>query len=85
MAAKPYNGHPSWNAWNVALWLGNDYGLYSLAMDAIRQAGANGRKATPTRATNIFFAYSGLQDTKTPDGARYSFASTRHALAGLME
>ena len=31
MAKKPYNGHESYNAWNVALWVGNDEYLYKLA------------------------------------------------------
>jgi hypothetical protein len=34
--AKPYNGHRSWNAWNVSLWLNNDEGLYNLMVEAIR-------------------------------------------------
>jgi len=29
---KEYNGHPSRAHWNVALWFGNDYGLYRLAL-----------------------------------------------------
>jgi hypothetical protein len=33
MAAKEYNGHRSWNAWNVSLWIGNDEGLYRFALD----------------------------------------------------
>lgn len=28
-----YNGHRSWNAWNVSLWLNNDEGLYREARE----------------------------------------------------
>lgn len=27
-----YNGHPSWNHWNAALWVLNDEGLYTMAL-----------------------------------------------------
>lgn len=28
-----YNGHPSYNHWNVALWFSNDEGLYNLVVE----------------------------------------------------
>lgn len=34
-----YNGYPSWNAWNVSLWINNDEGLYNLCRDAVRRHG----------------------------------------------
>ena len=33
LMAKEYNGHRSWNAWNVALWLSNEYNLYQEIVD----------------------------------------------------
>ena len=73
--AKPYNGHRSWNAWNVALWIGNDEGLYRLALDCKRGA----RNATV--AAHRFLAVMGGQ--KTPDGGVYNLKCVREALVGL--
>lgn len=36
MKRKPYNGWFNRATWNVALWIGNDEGLYRMAMDAIK-------------------------------------------------
>lgn len=73
---KPYNGHPSWNAWNVSLWIGNDEGLYRLALDCRREYPKN-----LSAAARLFVQQVGV--TKTPDGAPYSQTSVRLAIAGL--
>lgn len=70
-----YNGHPNWAQWNVSLWIGNDEGLYRLALDCIR------RSKTKDAAARLFIDEVGTD--KTPDGARYSFTAVRHALVGL--
>lgn len=74
---KPYNGHESWNAWNVSLWIGNNEGLYRLACDC------NARHGNVQRAARAFRADIGAE--RTPDGARYSQRSVALALAGLKE
>lgn len=48
---KPYNGHESWNAWNVALWIGNDEPLYRLAMHCLTEP-AKGRRPSLTCAVS---------------------------------
>lgn len=60
-----YNGHRSWNAWNVSLWINNDEGLYRLAQDCLRRRGGNRQKAA-----RLFLSECGAE--KTPDGAKYN-------------
>jgi hypothetical protein len=71
---KPYNGHRSWNAWNVSLWIANDEPLYRAALDYRR------RFKTLGAAARAF-----LRDlpATTPDGAKYNLTCVREALAGL--
>lgn len=72
---KPYNGHRSWNAWNVALWIGNDEGLYNLALECIRTTRTRNLAARKLTQT--------LDGEKTPDGAVYNYTCIREALKGL--
>jgi len=74
--SREYNGHHCWNCWNVALWIGNDEGLYSFARECIQQHTSDNRAATR------FLACVG---GRTPDGARYTRTAVRAALAGLRE
>ena len=76
---KEYNGHRSWNAWNVALWIGNDEGLYSLAVRC------NGSHKSHDAAATMFLRESGLEGDKTPDGATFNRLSVKLALAGLRD
>jgi chromosome condensin MukBEF complex kleisin-like MukF subunit len=60
--SKGYNGHRSWNAWNVALWIGNDEGIYRFAQDCIIRS-----KNRLGIATRLFLLdFKGM---RTPDGA----------------
>ena len=89
---KGYNGHPSYNYWNVALWVANDEGLYRLALDCIRQTSTRRAAATLMLATltesradagpNIRADHYRIIPT-TPDGAPYTVASLVHAMRGL--
>lgn len=80
-----YQGHSSWNAWNVALWIGNDEGLYTAALRCIRTPRTDGKPVTANLAALRFARDVLPNDARTPDGARYSHRSVREALAGLME
>lgn len=79
--AREYNGHHCWNCWNVALWIGNDEGLYRGALYCLREPKADGRAPSLNVATTRF-----LRDVvsgRTPDGARYTREAVKAALAGL--
>lgn len=73
MPCKPYNGHRSWNAWNVSLWLNNDEGLYRQTSALVRAHGIG--KAARIMARN-------LSGQRTPDGARFNPTAIRAALTG---
>lgn len=70
-----YNGHKNWNHWNVALWVGNDEGLYRLAVECVST------KKTLKEATELFL--SARPAGNTPDGARYTYASVYAALSAI--
>ena len=69
---KTYNGHRSWNAWNVSLWINNDEFIYNFAMKLLDQYDLS-------LATKIFIGYF----HKTPDGAKYNRLSVFNALKDL--
>ncbi len=75
MTAKPYNGHRSWNAWNVSLWINNDEGLYR---EAVRLAQKHGiEKGARHMAAN-------LAGERTPDGGRYNLTTIREAMREML-
>lgn len=71
-----YNGHRSWNAWNVSLWINNDESLYRRAQELVRRHGyAIGAK----RLTQE------LEGEITPDGAVYNLTCIREAIRGIVD
>lgn len=72
--AKPYNGHRSWAAWNVSLWINNDEGLYNWARQLVNRHGKN------VAARKMMEELAGQ---KTPDGAKYTATSIREAMVGM--
>lgn len=73
---KKYNGHRSKNAWNVSLWLNNDYNLYKEIETSLEK---NGLQKT---IKMIVFKLEGL---KTPDGYIYNKKSIKEAIEGMVE
>ena len=78
-----YNGHRSWNAWNVALWMSNDEPLYRFAMECLDNPKVNRNKKGISWATRRFMQAIGGE--RTPDGAIYNTLSVKEALIGLMD
>ena len=77
-----YQGHKSRAYWNVALWIGNDEGLYRLALDCIRQ-GANRRQAAELMLDTLKECGGTCQHPETPDGYAYSVDKIQRAMSGL--
>ena len=74
--AKEFNGYPSWNQWNVSLWINNDEGLYNMCRDAVIQYGYD--KA-------VGHIYSVIGGEKTPDGGVYNPTALRRAIRGITD
>lgn len=67
----PYNGHPSWQLWNVNMWLASDYEIYMRVTSLIESYGVDGTVAC---------LWEELKGQSTPDGAPYSKGAIRYAL-----
>ena len=65
MTDNTYNGWSNRATWNVALWMGNDEGLYRTACDIARNGGTYGDFANEMNACGM---------SETPDG--YSWTAT---------
>ena len=76
MSDHTYNGWANRQTWNVALWIGNDEGLYRAACDFMGRY--HGR--APYRN---FIISMGLEDSRTPDGI--GWYTDRLAYAALNE
>jgi hypothetical protein len=67
-----YNGHRSWNAWNVSCWINNDESLYLTAISLVKRYG---RRRAARR-----FPYIG---SRTPDGALYNVTCVYEVMKGM--
>ena len=72
---KSYNGYPSYNAWNVSLWLNNDEHFYALAKNLL------GSSRTKEIAALSFLIY--VNDSHTPDGVRWTLTNVRRAMRDM--
>lgn len=75
---KPFNGHRSWNAWNVSLWINNEERLYRAAMSFVRAA-----KNKDVAARAFLHELISHGERTTPDGGRYNATAIRLAMRGM--
>lgn len=74
--ARQYEGYPSWNSWNVSLWINNEYSLYITAYELVQREGM-------TKAVDML---TNMWDKKrTPDGGVFNKRSISLALEGMDE
>ena len=79
---KKYNGHRSWNAWYVSLWISNTEGIYDYAKICLRQTIRRSKQSAGRAATLFMVAYAG---DKTPDGAVYNHLSVKLCLQEFID
>ena len=70
---KEYNGHRSWNAWNVSLWIGSDEDLYIDAICLLQRFDLD-------RAAAVFVME---HPERTPDGGIYTHLAVKLAMEEL--
>ena len=73
---QTFNGHPSWEHWNVSLWLNGVEGLYSLAYELVVD---HGEEKTADVLAIV------LEGRSTPDGAPYSRELIRYAIRNIAD
>lgn len=73
-----YNGHPSYNAWNVSLWINNDEGLYNEARYHVRR-----ERSKDVAAVSMLLSLHEAGVWETPDGVLYTKTNIRRAMAGM--
>jgi hypothetical protein len=69
-----YNGHKSWNQWNVSLWINNDETLYERAIWLVRRFGRHGAARRMSAE---------MAGQRTPDGARFNRLSIFNAMEDM--
>jgi len=69
-----YNGWTNYETWNVALWIGNDEGLYEMAKEYRRQ----GYKAFAESMRELEMEGSTIS-VETPDGIAWNDSGLDHA------
>lgn len=75
--SKKYNGHASYNAWNVSLWVNNDESIYNMAREYARNMKRD------AAALAMLEALADMGITQTPDGVPYTKTNIKRAMCGM--
>ena len=73
---QTFNGHPSWEHWNVTLWVNGSIGLYRLAYSLTLKHGEE-------KAAQLLFVV--LEGMQTPDRVPFTRELLRHAIRDIAE
>jgi hypothetical protein len=81
---KTHNGHRSWNAWNVSLWINNKEAVYNNAYETVQRLKRTMVKSSKGKIlhTSARLIMSDLP-AKTPDGAIYNIMSIKGAIEDM--
>ena len=82
---REYQGHRSWNAWNVSLYISNEYHLYDDIRHTYRAERRNGHshnRAVRYCVDDFMRCYGGAH---TPDGAVYNRLCVKLAITDICE
>ena len=67
-ADTTFNGWANYETWNASLWIGNDEGMYRLAVDYVEQARRFGQRVSyDALIPSLEYAFGQM----TPDGTRW--------------
>lgn len=77
--SKSYNGHKNYNFWTVFLWLNNDYVLYQMMLEHVKNCSGSKTKA----AQNMLDELNGMGITHTPDGVKYTKSAITAAMVRI--
>ena len=82
---KEFNGHRSWNAWNVSLFICNERRFYDVVNATFQRTllRTENKKKAINAAIKRFMSFYGYQ--KTPDGAVFNHLSVKLAICGLYD
>ena len=68
MTTATYNGWTNYETWNVALYINNEYDLYKMALDYVKQCDRLGEWVEYKQLVDVIKMHMG---NKTPDGVKW--------------
>lgn len=87
---REYQGHRSWNAWNVSLYINNEENLYRLVAEKYKEglqvfSGDPEERKRKAISRTVAFMIRTLGGSRTPDGAKYNNLSIKLAVHDILD